>query len=42
MAVSSLQPLKNLNASMTQRSPRKRKALSFELSHVALQLDYIS
>ena len=40
MAVSALQPLKNLNAS--HKGALAGKWLSFELSHVTLQVDYIS
>ena len=40
MAVSALQPLKNLNASHNRVVAREE--LSFELSCVILQVDYIS
>ena len=40
MAISALQPLKNLNAS--HNGVFAREGLSFELSRIAVQLDYIS
>ena len=40
MAVSALQPLKDLNAS--HNGVFAREGLSFELSRVILQVDYIS